>query len=73
MKYMLNFYCEDTGKKADLQYYGQSTPLIPKVGDRVWAGLLDQTGVRYVRSITYGYSEDLNSVLIVVGLEDRNV
>ena len=69
MTYKLQFHSLDYGPGPDLTYYGQSMPLIPRIGERVMANMFNKAGGMFVQDITYEYKEDVIEVLVFMRME----
>jgi hypothetical protein len=66
MRYILTFNCISTKAEHEEIYWDKSTPMIPSVGDKVYAGMFEQVGIKQVIDVVYGYSQDQISISIIV-------
>ena len=64
LQYSVSIYCVDTGRSYQETY--NQAPLVPKIGEKIYAGCFEGVGDRTVREVTYGYSESLISISITV-------
>lgn len=64
MRYEVRFHSNTYGPLEPMDFYGQSMPLIPRVGEFIWSGLWEGTGKHIVKEVIYGYSDDLITINI---------